>query len=69
MDRTIKEIRPIITLEVGDMNLTNVEPSRDLITFLIKKGYEPYEFNGQSIVRHEVRNEYSYDNILFLPKR
>jgi len=69
MDRTIREIRPIITIEVGDMDLPNVVPSRELVTFLMKKRYEPYEFNGQSIVRHKVKNKYSYDNILFLPKK
>lgn len=67
MSQILKEIRPIITLEVGDMDLPGVITSRELVIHLINKGYQAYEYNGESIVRHEIRDRYSYDNILFLP--
>jgi len=67
MSRILREIRPIISLEVGDMDLPGVLTSKELIIYLINKGYQAYDFNEESIIRHEIKDRYSYDNILFLP--
>ena len=39
MDETLDRCRPMISIEVGDMDIEGVLPSRDLVVYLIKKGY------------------------------
>jgi len=67
MEETIRNFHPIISVEVGDCGLDGIPSSRELIDFLIKKGYQPYEFKDGEIIKHELKKEYLYDNILFLP--
>jgi FkbM family methyltransferase len=70
MEKTIEKLYPIITVEVGDCKREGVPSSKELITFLEKKGYQPYEYNKGDIKKHIVKDgPYIYDNILFLPKR
>jgi FkbM family methyltransferase len=68
MEKTLANIRPIVSLEVGDMGIEGVKPSREIIKYLLKRGYEAYEYNGTDIVKHQLRDQYDYDNLLFLPK-
>ena len=68
MKNILTEIRPIITLEVGKAILEGIMSSRDLILYLTNQRYQPYEFNGERIVKHEPKDQYGYGNILFLPK-
>ena len=67
MERTLMEFRPIISLEVGDMNVEGAVLSRDLVPHLLAKGYRAFEFNNGKIVEHRLRGQYAYDNIVFLP--
>jgi len=69
MSQTINDIRPIISIEVGDMDIEGVKSSRDCIQYLIERGYQPYEYKEGRIIRHKLKERYSYDNILFLPER
>ena len=50
------------------MDIEGVLPSRDLVVYLINKGYNGFEFSGGGIVGHEPKERYEYDNILFLPE-
>lgn len=68
MSHTINNIRPIISIEVGDMDIEGVKSSRDCIQYLIESGYQPYEYKEGCIIRHKLKERYSYDNILFLPE-
>lgn len=68
MEETIEKYHPIITIEVGDFDIEGVPRSKELVEFLINKGYQPYEYRGGKIVAHRLKDKYSYDNILFLPK-
>jgi FkbM family methyltransferase len=68
MEKTLANIRPIVSLEVGDMGIEGVKPSHETIKYLLERGYEAYEYNGTSIVKHKLRDQYDYDNLLFLPK-
>lgn len=69
MAKTVKEIKPIIVLEIGDMPN---ESSKTLkcINFLKGMGYEVFEYFGGKIRKHNIRDNYLgvYDNLLFLPK-
>jgi len=67
MKDTIKKYRPIITLEVGDFGINGVRGSNESVEFLKKMDYEAFEYRNHRIVKHDLKEEYSYDNILFLP--
>lgn len=69
MEKTISKFHPMISVEVGDMDVKGVPTSKDLINFLVNKSYQPYEFKDGKILQHTLKkNQYPYDNILFLPK-
>ena len=67
MEQTLNSCRPTVSVEVGDMDIEGVIPCRDLVQYLVNKGYRAYEFDGDAIVEHQLRERYEYDNILFLP--
>jgi hypothetical protein len=68
MEETLDRCRPMISIEVGDMDIEGVRPSGDLVLYLLNKGYRAYEFSEGGIVEHQLRERYEYDNILFLPE-
>lgn len=68
MQKTINKFQPVISIEVGDIEDKDVPASKDLINFLLNKGYKPYEFKEGKVLPHALKNKrYQYDNILFLP--
>lgn len=68
MERTIEKYHPIISIEVGDFGVEGVPASKELISYLENRSYEPYEFKDGKILQHVPKNnQYKYDNILFLP--
>lgn len=66
----LNNIRPIISIEVGDLDVKNVPTSRDIIQFLLTQGYDIYQYStmDQPLVKHMVKESYNYDNLLFMPK-
>lgn len=61
----LKSDRPIVTVEVGDP-----DPSRDsrkLVDELIAADYAPWEFEEGRFRRHQPREVYRYDNLIFAP--
>jgi FkbM family methyltransferase len=67
METTLAECRPIVSLEVGDMDIPGTPPSRDTISFLLDRDYQAYEYRNGRIVPHQLRNTYAYADILLLP--
>ncbi len=67
MKRTLEKIKPIITIEVGDMEIEDIENSSVCIEYILDRGYNSYEYKNGHIIRHKLKDEYTYDNILFLP--
>jgi len=67
MQKTLEEIRPIMSIEVGDMAVDGIPPSRDLILHLCDKGYQAYDWDGGEIVIHQLKDHYQHGNLLFLP--
>ena len=57
MEKTIHKFHPIISIEIGDINVNGTLESRDLINFLTNKGYKPHEFRDQKILPHSFRDE------------
>jgi hypothetical protein len=59
----------VVTIEVGDdASAGTGRRSRDVIDHLTARGYEPRELRDGQLVRHEVRDSYEYDNLLFVPR-
>jgi len=63
---TIERYHPIITVEVGDYGF-NDKHSLECVSLLVNNyGYQSYEYKNNRIIRHNMKNKYKYDNILFL---
>jgi len=58
--------RPLISVEVGDQGSSN--ESRLLLEDLRALDYVPWEFQSGQFVRHEARETYGYDNLIFAPR-
>lgn len=67
MQRTLSEIKPILTVEVGDLGVEGAVPSRELIHYILTRGYQVLEFRDGRIQSHILRESYDYDNLLFIP--
>lgn len=67
MDKTLAEIRPLITMEVGDIAGGEFLESGKSVRLLLSKGYKAYEFREGRLREHKPADEYRYDNILFVP--
>jgi FkbM family methyltransferase len=61
----IERDRPLISVEVGDQSAS--KESRLLVNDLTALGYVPWEFGAGGFRRHEPRERYSYDNLIFAP--
>jgi FkbM family methyltransferase len=68
MRTTIERLRPIITIEVGDMGVPGVPSSRELISTLTGHGYSVGEWSDEGYREHILRDSYEYANLIFLPK-
>lgn len=53
--------RPIVSVEVG----RDAGESRRLVEDLIGHSYAPWEFKSGRFIRHEPREAYDYDNLIF----
>jgi FkbM family methyltransferase len=68
-EKTLAGRSTVVTVEVGDdESVGSGRRSRDVIDHLTARGYEPLEFRDSQLVRHEIRERYEYDNLLFVPK-
>lgn len=67
MEHVISAFRPMISLEVGNYSQKGVPANRELLCFLMEKGYRPYEYREGAIVKHDLKERYEYDNLLLLP--
>ncbi|MER5785503.1 FkbM family methyltransferase [Streptomyces mobaraensis] len=59
--------RPVVSLEVGDLEVAGAPPSRTLVDTLTAAGYEPWELRDGTPVPHRPRDHYAYENLLFAP--
>ena len=63
----LKGHRPVVTLEVGDLDVPEATPSRKVIEWLMERNYSCYELKNCKLVRHQLLDRYEYDNLIFLP--
>ena len=62
---TLREARPIVTIEVGDTETD--KHSRAAIEYAQAVGYSPFDLTPSGVQPHVLRDVYSYGNILLLP--
>lgn len=70
MTGLLDNIRPVTTIEVGDMesNINNEIPrSREILEFIMSFDYVPFNSIGGRYHYHTIKNEYDYDNIIMIP--
>jgi FkbM family methyltransferase len=70
MGQVMENVRPMITLEVGDVVQGSAGKSRALVELFLSRNYEPWEYDPEQgrLVRHTLRESYRYDNLLLIPK-
>ena len=68
--RTLDVHRPLLTLEVGDLDPAVPPRSRALLQSVIDRGYVAMELNptGERLESHPLKDRYDYDNILLCPQ-
>lgn len=69
-DTVLREFRPVVSVEVGDLDIDGVASSRTLVHHLAERGYLPFEIDpaSGSLVAHRPRDRYDYANLIFLPR-
>ena len=68
MHDTVQKHRPVISVEVGDMDIEGVPSCKELVRYISSEGYQAYEFIDHSFVEHVIQERYEYDNIVFMSK-
>jgi FkbM family methyltransferase len=67
MDHILREIKPVVCIELGDLGVEGATKSRTIVDKLISYGYRPYEWHEGSFREHAPASDYPYSNLLFLP--
>ncbi len=68
-EETLRRRGATITIEVGDDEDTgSVRRSRQVVDYLMQRGYDAMEYRDDTLVPHQPRDRYAYDNLLFLPQ-
>ena len=65
MNFILKNIRPIICLEIGDLGVIGASKSKDIICHILKYGYEVFEFKSNRFKPHKLQAKYKYGNLIF----
>jgi FkbM family methyltransferase len=68
LTRTLGGVRPIVSLEVGDVGVPGVWSTADLIAFMRSRfDYAAFEWRGH-LEPLTPREHWSYDNLIFMPR-
>ena len=67
MERLLRETRPVVSLEVGDLGVEGARSRADLVRHLTARGYRSLEYADGAIREHRLRDRYAYGNLLFVP--
>lgn len=68
MASTLRDVRPAITIEVGDVNEGDFKDSSASVHFLLDHNYKSFEFRDGALREHAPTERYKHSNILFLPQ-
>ena len=66
MDYILSKIKPLLSVELGDLGINGVISSRKLIEFLMNNySYKPYEIKDGKLSIHKIKENYKYTNLFF----
>ena len=65
MNYILKNIKPIICLEIGDLGVVGARKSKDVIKYILDYGYEVFEFKSNKLKSHKIKENYNYGNLIF----
>lgn len=65
MENILQNKGPIIMLEVGDL-VDDIPSSRNVVEHLLDRNYKAYERKNEIIIPHNLKDSYSYGNLLFI---
>lgn len=68
MKHTLNDIRPLVTLEVGDVKAGNYKDSASAVRLLIQHGYRVKEWKDGRLCDHSPTSSYLHANLLFVPE-
>jgi hypothetical protein len=68
MTNTLRNVRPTITLEVGDVNEGEFKNSVTCVHFLLEHNYKVFELRDGALREHVPSEKYSHTNLLFIPQ-
>ena len=68
MEWILSEVRPAVSIEVGDYSLDGVASSSNVVKHMIGKGYRPHEWRDGALRPHELKATYGYGNLWFIPE-
>lgn len=66
LENTLNKHSPKIILEVGDLTGDENNNSLRSINYLLEMGYLPYEYEKGNIIKHNILEHYSYNNLIFI---
>ena len=69
MDRILREIKPVVCIELGDLGVEGATKSRIIVDKFISYDYRPYEWHDGYFREHLPAIDYPYSNLLFLPSQ
>ena len=64
LKRTLQRHSPIVTAEVGDYT-PGAPKSSETVIFMESFGYEPFEFVDGRLQKHNRKDRYKFDNLIF----
>jgi FkbM family methyltransferase len=67
METLLRDARPAVSVEIGDLEVSGASESRESVRFLLDRGYRCLEYREGRLVRHRERTRYEHDNLLFVP--
>jgi FkbM family methyltransferase len=66
--KTLRRDRPLVTLEVGDIDSEKPSVSAPIFDDMMESDYVPFEIHNTGIRKHGIKQRYKIENILFIPK-
>tara|TARA_A100001388_G_scaffold124371_1_gene91873 strand:+ start:6774 stop:7664 length:891 start_codon:yes stop_codon:yes gene_type:complete len=66
MSYILNKIKPTICIELGDLEVDGAHKSIEVVKHLLNYGYKPFEFKENKFIKHEIRQNYPYTNLLFI---
>jgi len=66
-DETLRKGNTIVSLEVGDYDISGIASSRALVEYLNGLGFRAYEMREGKPESHRPKERYDYQNIVFVP--